>query len=484
MPVNKFIFLLINFVWMSGLFGAIFALLYLVRYRQRNWWHLGSGYYVPRTLAPLYGAVLLFCLGLALHAYVSPQQAGLWIALIWALLALLFAGRLFTTLFAGFQDGWDLPVGGDPTMDEAAGGAVLWSVLAAGLLVVNLALVGWATNTQVQAGALVWPLLNSLNRPARTSAPATPALQQFSPAPATLAATPTAISVTPVSVQAPTTVTDRLAAPVTAPLTVTLPVTMAIPTTATVPTTMTVPATATIPVTATLPTTATGILTATAAVTATGVVSPALAPSGAVTTTIEALTGLTVTQSVTNAVTVTLTTNATPALTATAGLTLPLPTATPLPPTPTATPRPRPATPRVTPTITPTITPTVTPTAPAVERSALGQDGLSKAAVTLVEPNDQDTLSSKRPFRWQPTFTLPAGYAFEVVFWEQGQDPLRQGKGYGGLAVDTQINISPGNFRQRNAPEGEYHWGVLLVTQEPYQRVKYLGGDYVIYVKY
>ena len=113
----------------------------------------------------------------------------------------------------------------------------------------------------------------------------------------------------------------------------------------------------------------------------------------------------------------------------------------------------------------------------------VGRANFTKAAVVLLEPAVNDTLADKRPFRWQANFALPPGYAFEVVFWKHGQDPLRQGKGYAGLSTVPQVNASADSFHQRSAPEGEYQWGVLLVVKEPYQRVKYLGGDQVIYVK-
>lgn len=151
-----------------------------------------------------------------------------------------------------------------------------------------------------------------------------------------------------------------------------------------------------------------------------------------------------------------------------------LPTATATPPpsatnTPKATPKPR--------------RPTPTPVATRIRNVVAPTDNLANAKVELLEPVEKDTLLDKRPFRWQSNFTLPPGYAYEVVFWQRGEDPLLQGKGYAGLTVKQQINGSAESFHQRNAPPGEYHWGLLLVIKQPYQRVKYLGGDNVIYVR-
>ena len=108
---------------------------------------------------------------------------------------------------------------------------------------------------------------------------------------------------------------------------------------------------------------------------------------------------------------------------------------------------------------------------------------LANVTVQLMEPVENDTLAEKRPFQWQTNFTPPPGYAFEVVFWQRGEDPMLHGKGFAGLTVEHRINAGSDSFHQRNAPAGEYRWGVLLVIQQPYQRVKYLGGERVIYVR-
>lgn len=157
-------------------------------------------------------------------------------------------------------------------------------------------------------------------------------------------------------------------------------------------------------------------------------------------------------------------------------------TATASAPTPTPT-----ATVTLTPTLPPTPTPTRRPPTPTYTPTALvplpKRNDFANASVKLLEPAEYDTLTEKRPFRWQANFVLPPGYAFEVVFWQHDQDPLKQGKGYAGLTTTTQINASYEHFRIRDGAEGEYHWGVLLVRPKPYQRVKYLGGGRLIYVK-
>ncbi|MCB0188983.1 MAG: hypothetical protein KDE31_32160, partial [Caldilineaceae bacterium] len=153
------------------------------------------------------------------------------------------------------------------------------------------------------------------------------------------------------------------------------------------------------------------------------------------------------------------------------------PTAKPIPPTP---PPPTPLPTNTARAVQPTRRP-ATPT-PIPSPSPAFID-LASANVTIIEPDVGDTLAGKRPFRWKANFSLPPGYAFEVIFWRHGQDALTQGKGYAGSTTDTTLNAEANNFRIRNAPEGEYQWGVILIRAEPYQRVKFLGGGQVIYVR-
>lgn len=392
MVENKFILLSIHFLWMGGLFGAILALLYLQRYGRRHWWVADNAVYIPQTVAPLYGTLLLFCLGLALHAYVTQTAITRWVALVWALLALLFAIRLWATASVGFQDGWDMPLQSRQDRGSQSGAVSLWSSSIAALLVVNLLLLGWSA----RGGVMADPFNLARNNQASSQ----------SPTPVPIAA---AITQRPVD--------DHAAA---------------------------IGLTAT----STVTTQNQGVASATASPTQTS--RPATATPTATATATE-----------------TATPTATPSATA---------TPTSVPPTP------------LPPTKAPTLTPlarqrTATPVAQAPAKPAAGRANFTKAAVVLLEPAVNDTLADKRPFRWQANFALPPGYAFEVVFWKHGQDPLRHGKGYAGLSTVPEVNASADSFHQRSAPEGEYQWGVLLVVKEPYQRVKYLGGDQVIYVK-
>jgi hypothetical protein len=151
---NKFILLLINFLWMTGLFGAFFALLALLRYRRKQRWETGSAAQAPRVLAPLYGSLALFVIGLALHAYATGQAIGLIIAGVWALLALFLLYHCIEAIIDGLQEGWDVAlteVGDDgmPVRGISFSGSAMLVLLA-----VNVGLLGWWSVGQAEAGAL------------------------------------------------------------------------------------------------------------------------------------------------------------------------------------------------------------------------------------------------------------------------------------------------------------------------------------------
>ena len=154
------------------------------------------------------------------------------------------------------------------------------------------------------------------------------------------------------------------------------------------------------------------------------------------------------------------------------------PTSTPVsdPPTPTAT-----LTPTVTPTTnqvrTPTRTATVKAITPISESSIAGNLPIT---IILLSPNDGDTIENKLSFSWEANAPLPVGYQFEPIFWREGQDPMRDGKGYGGSTTDMNLSISVDVFRETG--EGKYYWGVRL-AEIPYKPLQYLGGGRVIHVR-
>ncbi|MBX3016129.1 MAG: hypothetical protein KF832_31700, partial [Caldilineaceae bacterium] len=181
---DKFFLLLVDFLWMVGLFGALFALLYLIQYRRRHRWSTGGATLVPRTLVPLYGALVIFAVGLALHAYVAGHWVALSLAGGWALLAGYLAFRTFELLMAGLQDGWDTaeaPLVADD--EEDAEPLFPMGLALAGLvLVVNLGLLAWWGTDQWRMGTLtgvLWaqPQSVAAARPSQSAAaaPSSPA---------------------------------------------------------------------------------------------------------------------------------------------------------------------------------------------------------------------------------------------------------------------------------------------------------------------
>lgn len=156
------------------------------------------------------------------------------------------------------------------------------------------------------------------------------------------------------------------------------------------------------------------------------------------------------------------------------------PTSTPVSDPPTATPT-------LTPSKTPTPQPTLPPTQPATATPSTVTNSDSSptsdlpTTVTLLAPNEGDSLDGKLTFSWIVNTALPDGYQFEPVFWRAGEEALSNGRGYGGTTTGTSLTIAAVVFQSTG--EGEYYWGVLLVKTEPYQRISYLGGNNLIHVK-
>ncbi|MEZ4617169.1 MAG: hypothetical protein R2867_16900 [Caldilineaceae bacterium] len=146
----KFVNLIITTLWLSGGFGVLLSLLYMGQYRRRNWWSIGNTVSVPRTLLPLYGALLLFCSGLALQAYLAQANVALWVAGGWALMALLFAMQgIGVALKPRRRAG--TPLVAQPSANGLPSGAL--SALALFFLLVNGGLVGWRALAQYEDGA-------------------------------------------------------------------------------------------------------------------------------------------------------------------------------------------------------------------------------------------------------------------------------------------------------------------------------------------
>jgi hypothetical protein len=174
---NKFVQLLIDLIWMSGLFAIVLAFAYMVQDRRGQWQDDGYSWSVPRMLVPLYGALATFCFGLALHAYAAQQPVSLWITIVWALLAVSFAVRMIKGLLIGIQHGWNTRLNARfLTLDSASYGEQtsripVWGGIVTVLLIVNLFLLGRWGSIQINSGAFAQQRSGNTEETETTPAP-------------------------------------------------------------------------------------------------------------------------------------------------------------------------------------------------------------------------------------------------------------------------------------------------------------------------
>ena len=149
------------------------------------------------------------------------------------------------------------------------------------------------------------------------------------------------------------------------------------------------------------------------------------------------------------------------------------PTATPLPPTATRGPVETPLPPTPTPVPSATLSTTV-PISTQVGISAT-TDYLLQAPI-LLEPVPDAQLQSGIRFQWlwdgQP---LPEGLAFDLLIWSEAEDQEHQGTGACGV-VETDQSLERdvdldfvGTIADHGG--GTYFWTVIMVQEEPYERV-------------
>ena len=86
-------------------------------------------------------------------------------------------------------------------------------------------------------------------------------------------------------------------------------------------------------------------------------------------------------------------------------------------------------------------------------------------------------------FEWSPNFAPPTGQGFELVFWKDGQDPIGTGFGLAAPTTNSSVNVDLAALDSVLGDllePGPYRWGILLVNEDPYQRVQYLGGGWIL----
>ncbi|MCB9138415.1 MAG: protein kinase [Caldilineaceae bacterium] len=152
-----------------------------------------------------------------------------------------------------------------------------------------------------------------------------------------------------------------------------------------------------------------------------------------------------------------------------------LPTATRTPiPLPTATYTPQP-------TATNTVQPTVTNTPLPLPTATSTRIATGSSALQLLLPLSGGSGTGSQLFSWDTTITPQAGQAFEIVFWQDGQDPITQGFGMAAPTTGNQVSIdltALDNSGNHPLEPGEYQWGLLLVQVEPsYQRLQFMDAQ-------
>lgn len=114
--------------------------------------------------------------------------------------------------------------------------------------------------------------------------------------------------------------------------------------------------------------------------------------------------------------------------------------------------------------------PTALPTATlAALPSPTTPPNITNVTAVLLEPNDGGTYGGNVTFRWSITAgNLPVDQAYEVIIYQEGQDPLQTGLGLAAptTTTDLQVNLA-GLDAEPNFPlePGPYLWGVRLIEQ-------------------
>lgn len=89
----------------------------------------------------------------------------------------------------------------------------------------------------------------------------------------------------------------------------------------------------------------------------------------------------------------------------------------------------------------------------------------------LLQPALNARLRGTAQFEWSPTGALPRGAFYEVVVWSPEQDP-NQAWGVAPPRITQSLKLNLDElFRSGRFREGSLYWTVLVVEQDPYQRL-------------
>lgn len=146
----------------------------------------------------------------------------------------------------------------------------------------------------------------------------------------------------------------------------------------------------------------------------------------------------------------------------------PMPAATSVPPTPVIEP-----TATITPTQAAAIAPTVAAPKPATARpaSTATPQPVNAVAPRLLTPADNVSLNGSVVFTWEPAGPLPAGAAYEVVWWTPNENPA-DARGLAPVTTKNQAKVNIDSLISTSQVDGDrLLWTVIVVRPEPYTRL-------------
>ena len=132
-------------------------------------------------------------------------------------------------------------------------------------------------------------------------------------------------------------------------------------------------------------------------------------------------------------------------------------------------------TPSSSPTVTETSTSTPRPPSPTPKRllptAKPSPTAAPLSAPALVAPAPGDVRGGEVTFTWQPAGLLPPGAAYEVVWWNKGEDPSAA-RGFAppttGSSLTTNLDVLYGTGVIHGP---DLYWTVLVVNTSPYRRL-------------
>jgi hypothetical protein len=98
----------------------------------------------------------------------------------------------------------------------------------------------------------------------------------------------------------------------------------------------------------------------------------------------------------------------------------------------------------------------------------------------LLNPVPDARLSSGVHFQWQwDGQPLPEGIAFDLLIWSEAEDQEHQGQGAFGVidtdqCLECEVDLDFVHTIVEHG-EGTYYWTIIVVQEEPYERVGVWG---------